>query len=305
MTSFIAPISWGLGDLVVSLPAVQGLVGTRQPTWLVARSELQEGLAERIPGLAGVVPEEALSGRFCPQADVYYNLRRHPVQTDYWWGSPTFERDFPGWRINDILELICRDLRIPADFRRLVPLTYRHSAKFARTIVFFPGSDGQYKCWPQDNWLVLHNLLSKDGMSSVVIGQPERSPAVSGLVEKGLPWVPTPALTDALDVVSSSLAVVGVDTGLMHLAVHQGIPTVSLFRQGPIYQRTYDHTLALTGHACAPECVSRSLACANNEHTELSGWRARAWSCPLSDTERCLSSITPEAVSAALLSFLG
>ena len=56
---FIAPVSFGLGDLVVSLPVVQAAVtaggcsGTE--TWLVTRSHSQAALAERIGGLAGTV----------------------------------------------------------------------------------------------------------------------------------------------------------------------------------------------------------------------------------------------------------
>ena len=47
---YVAPISFGLGDLVVSLPAVQALIaqGRRDgnETWLVARSDSQAALAE-------------------------------------------------------------------------------------------------------------------------------------------------------------------------------------------------------------------------------------------------------------------
>ena len=52
---YVAPISFGLGDLVVSLPVVQALITqarrTGGETWLVARSSAQTKLAERIEGL--------------------------------------------------------------------------------------------------------------------------------------------------------------------------------------------------------------------------------------------------------------
>ena len=55
--TLLAPVSYGLGDLVVSLPAVQALIGEDQPVWLVARAPSQRLLAERVEGLAGVVDE--------------------------------------------------------------------------------------------------------------------------------------------------------------------------------------------------------------------------------------------------------
>ena len=58
----MAPVSFGLGDLVVSLPAVQALIGepgAGDETWLVARSPVQAALAERIDGLTGCVAEDA------------------------------------------------------------------------------------------------------------------------------------------------------------------------------------------------------------------------------------------------------
>ena len=51
---YVAPISFGLGDLVVSLPAIQALIAQGRhhgdETWLVARSAAQARLAERIDG---------------------------------------------------------------------------------------------------------------------------------------------------------------------------------------------------------------------------------------------------------------
>ena len=43
----IAPISFGLGDLIVSLPAIQALITENPPgeTWLVARSAGQAAVS--------------------------------------------------------------------------------------------------------------------------------------------------------------------------------------------------------------------------------------------------------------------
>lgn len=57
MANYLAPVANGLGDLIVSLPALQALIKTGQPTYLVTRSPFQEGLEARIAGLAGSIRE--------------------------------------------------------------------------------------------------------------------------------------------------------------------------------------------------------------------------------------------------------
>ena len=57
MANYLAPVANGLGDLIVSLPALQALIKTGEPTYLVTRSPFQEGLEARIAGLAGSIRE--------------------------------------------------------------------------------------------------------------------------------------------------------------------------------------------------------------------------------------------------------
>ncbi len=124
--TFIAPVSFGLGDLVVSLPPIQALINDEPPVWLVARAPSQRLLAERIGGLAGVVDEAEL---VCGPMDRLIDLRDHPLQRDFWWGSDAFEAEFGRLNINDILERICTDLGIDADFSRPEPLHAQPSCR--------------------------------------------------------------------------------------------------------------------------------------------------------------------------------
>src|ERR1700680_3808921 len=113
----VAPISFGLGDLVVSLPVVQALVASgshrSEQIWLLARSAAQRRLAPRIAGLAGCVDETSFRGE---DRHGLVDLRDHPIQRDFWWGSATFEREFGPLDITDILQRICDDMGIAADF---------------------------------------------------------------------------------------------------------------------------------------------------------------------------------------------
>src|SRR5262245_27501443 len=104
-TVHIAPVSFGVGDLVVSLPAIQALIDRGEETWLVARAPVQEVLARRIDGLGGCVADDA----FMARDGRFVDLRDHPLQRDHWWGSSAFEAAYGGLLINDILARICAD----------------------------------------------------------------------------------------------------------------------------------------------------------------------------------------------------
>ena len=128
----LAPISFGLGDLVVSLPVLDALVAQDAPVWLVARAPVQERLADRIPGLAGVVPEHGVD---VGAGERLVDLRDHPLQRDYWWGSPAFEAAVGPLGINDLLDRICTDFGIAADFSRPVPLLAHERGGLEETVL--------------------------------------------------------------------------------------------------------------------------------------------------------------------------
>lgn len=291
---YLAPPALGLGDLIVTLPVVQSLIRSGSETWLILRASAHIQLAERIPGLSGTVLEWHFDPRQLAPGDIYFDMRNHPLQTDYWWGSDTFSAAYPDYQINDILGHICRDLIIDADLNRLDALAFTRQTELADTVLFIPGSAFSFKCWPTDNWLALQ-AISKQKVA--VVGEPENSQAVSDLIAAGLPWLPTPELGDALNAIASSLAVVAVDTGLMHLAVHQCVPTVALYRHNPIYRRQYSHVQAvIAGQACTPACYATERACAHNTRPQAGpGFTPRDWSC-VSNTFRCMDSLSPELV---------
>src|SRR5258706_11091434 len=154
---YVAPISFGLGDLVVSLPVVQALIAqarrTGGETWLVARSSAQTKLAERIEGLGGCVDEDTFDSR--ASGDRFVDLRDHPLQRDYWWGSPEFEQAFGPLSINEILGRICADFGIDAKFARPVPLTTRPRPELRSSVLFVTESDGPSKRWSAQSWASL------------------------------------------------------------------------------------------------------------------------------------------------------
>jgi Glycosyltransferase family 9 (heptosyltransferase) len=297
--TYIAPVSFGLGDLVVSLPAIQALIAESQPgeTWLVARSAGQAVLADRIAGLGGCVDEDAFDP--VPVEGRVFDLRDHPLQRDYWWGSPEFDRAVGPLSINEILTRICTDLGIPTDFSQSVPLVARRTRPEVRdTILLVTESDGT-KRWPPDRWAHLARAIRDGGNDVGMVTRDEPDPEMS---DTGIDAIRAPTPGDAVDLLTSCRAVAGIDTGLTHIAAQQGTPTVGIYRDRAVYFRPWPHTRAVVGDRCDESCQAMERAYAYNARVSSpgSGWHPR--SCPVGT--RCLETIRPAYVIDALRELL-
>jgi len=221
---FIAPVSFGMGDLVVSLPVVQAAVRNRQraggETWLVARSQTQRALAERINGLTGTVMEGE-DATWLPEELV--DLRDHPLQRDYWWGSPEFEAAYGPLSINEIIARIGADLGVVADFTAPVPLDCRGRPDADGLVLFVVDADGTAKRWLPERWVELAAALGRNGLDVAVV---TRGDGPNAVVNCGLTEIVAATPGEAVDVLSACRAVIGLDSGLTHIAAQQGTPTV-------------------------------------------------------------------------------
>ena len=292
----MAPVSFGIGDLVVSLPVIQGVIGAeRRPddgTWLVARSSSQHKLAPRIAGLAGTVHE---GSEACGEGDTLVDLRDHPLQRDFWWGSAAFEQKFGPLGINEIIERISADLGIAADFSRPEPLESRPRPELNNTVLFVVESDGRDKLWPPDRWSAVAAELLGSGVPALQI---TRSGGVTTMSATGIPELLVPTLGDAVDVLTSCRAVIGVDTGLTHIAVQQGTPTVLICRDKSVYFRPWDHCRVLRGGPCTDECARVEDAYAYNQKVSLGDFMPVSRACP--SGAPCLNAATAVRATALL-----
>lgn len=292
----LAPVSHGLGDLVVSLPAIQALIIEELPVWLVARAPVQRLLAERITGLAGVVDEATLA---INAGDRLVDLRDHPLQRDFWWGSPGFTARFGSLNINDILERICADLGVKADFTSPIPLRADPRRDLVRTVLLVHESDGARKRWPTERWAAAASLLRADGHD---VAQITRGNSPSALDGVDIPEVVAPTPGEAVDALSGCRAVIGIDTGLTHLATQQGTPTVMVSRRSSVYVRPWPHCGVLRGGDCSDECVAAEATYAYNRTVSLRAFRAATLECPSGSA--CLADTRPEQAVTLLRELL-
>jgi len=293
---FIAPISFGLGDLVVSLPVVQAAVtagrqsGTE--TWLVTRSPSQMALAQRIAGLAGTVPEgDAAIGPL----DALLDLRDHPLQRDHWWGSPEFVAAYGSLSINEIIARIGVDLGVVGEFSTPVPLESRDRPDAEGLVLFVADSGGAAKRWATECWAELAALLRHRGLDVAVI---TRGQGGDALVDRGIAELVAGTPGDAVDVLSACRAVVGVDTGLTHIAAQQGTPTVTLSRSPATYFRDWDHTRLVAGASCDPVCQQAEQAYAYHQRVHFGTEHPAPRVCPAE--VGCLDAVGPSLVLQTL-----
>jgi len=305
MAVYFAPIAPGLGDLIVCLPVIQSLIDSGEETILVIRSPFQETIPQRIPGLSGVIREPEFRRMKLRPEDRYINMRDHPLQSGSLWGSPEFEKEHPGYTILDVINQIAKDRGVPALSRSRRPLLFSRREESKDRILFIPGTSGDVKAWPTARWLELNDLALAEGLSCAMIGQPHKSRTVQELMEQGLRWIEDANIGEAVDLVSSCAAVVSVDTGLMHIAVHQGIPTVALFRSNFFYRKDPD-CFPVFANACSAECVKKEFESGHHEVIDYDNWTEesslkywKSWHCQTPD-DNCMTGMSADRVLSIL-----
>ena len=131
-------------------------------------------------------------------------------------------------------------------------------------IVVAPFTTRPQKHWTHAHWRALIGRLSDAGYKVACLGGPGDREEAATLLE-GLPvmnWVGTYPLGVSAGLVKRAAAVIGVDTGLTHMGIAAGIPTVALFGSTCPYRETGRDNVRVIYHGleCAP--CKRSPTCA-------------------------------------------
>ena len=180
------------------------------------------------------------------------DLRDHPLQRDHWWGSPEFEATFGPLDINEILERICGDFGISADFSAPTPLRSSPVPGLGRTVLLVTETDGPAKAWPAAKW----ESLAAQLRPRFEVRQVTRTATGGELDPLIAPALPLPNPGATVDALSSCRGVIGIDTGLTHIAVQQRTPTVTICRHGSVYFRALVPLPALRGAPCDAACLA-------------------------------------------------
>jgi heptosyltransferase-1 len=98
--------------------------------------------------------------------------------------------------------------------------------------VFLHATAQAQKQWPEENWIALGKALSSDGLELVLPWGTQDERARSERIAAQLPGARVPArqpLDGVARLIAGARFVVGVDTGLLHLAAALGVPLVAIF----------------------------------------------------------------------------
>ena len=101
-----------------------------------------------------------------------------------------------------------------------------------RYAVLLHATSGDYKLWPEANWVGLSDAFAADGVRCVLTwGNAREQARCVRLAERMKNAVIAPALDFAAlaALFAGATAIVGVDTGLTHLAAALGRPTVGIY----------------------------------------------------------------------------
>ena len=112
---------------------------------------------------------------------------------------------------------------VPRRFDWLAPGAYA---------VLLHATSGDYKLWDEDNWVALGEALNSSGVSCVLPWGSERERGRSRRLADKLRAATVPpllSLDEIAGLFAGARAVVGVDTGLAHLAAALGVPTVGVY----------------------------------------------------------------------------
>lgn len=147
-------------------------------------------------------------------------------------------------------------------FEMVLGVTHEDRARAAtiaepgKYIAIAPFTTRPQKHWKSGHWRALIKSLSSQGFTVACLGGPtdreEAAEMLEGLHVEN--WVGTYPLGVSASLVSEARAVIGVDTGLTHMGIAAGVPTVALFGSTCPYRETGRDNVRVIYHDldCAP-----------------------------------------------------
>jgi ADP-heptose:LPS heptosyltransferase len=157
-------------------------------------------------------------------------------------------------------------------------------------VVLFPGASIPERCWGAERFRAVVEALAKEGIESVIVGGREDAADAAKIVTgtSALNLVGRTSLTETAAVIDKCAVLVSGDSGILHIGVGLGLPTVSLFGPGIVKKwapRGDNHIVLNKNLPCSP--------CTRFGYTPK---------CP--EGARCLREITVEEVTVAVMTLL-
>lgn len=134
-------------------------------------------------------------------------------------------------------------IETPPDFGLTTPAAFPEWLPQERYAVFFHGTSRASKKWPRPHWIEIGRLLNANGLSILLPwGSPEEKNEAEYLASV-IPQahvLPRLSITDTVTLTGKAAFIVGVDTGLTHLAAAFDKPTVQIYCNIPRWRTCAD-----------------------------------------------------------------
>lgn len=112
------------------------------------------------------------------------------------------------------------------------------AGRSGNTVLFFANTSRDTKLWPEAKWIELGKKVCALGMNILLPWGSEEERQRVGRLAQGIgagATVPDrKSIREMIELIRTSRATVGLDTGMTHLSAAVGIPTVGIFRDYPI-----------------------------------------------------------------------
>jgi heptosyltransferase-1 len=122
--------------------------------------------------------------------------------------------------------------QMPAEYGLSSPPTAPAWAPDRAYAVLLHAASRPSKRWPDERWIALGKLLEATGYAVILPGGTDEERAAAARLARAIPGAlaaPAMTLAEAAALLAHASHVIGVDTGLTHLAVALGRPTVGIY----------------------------------------------------------------------------
>ena len=121
------------------------------------------------------------------------------------------------------------------------------------------------KCWSNDNWIAIAKVLSLRGLIMVFPWGNPKEKLISEQLAKEVPNAVVPdafSIQDAFVINAQAKLVIGVDTGLTHLAAVLGVPTIELYIDSPKWKTEgyWGDKISNLGNTGSPPTVNQVIS---------------------------------------------
>jgi heptosyltransferase-1 len=106
--------------------------------------------------------------------------------------------------------------------------------------IFLHGAAWASKLWPEDRWIAVANEIRAAGLNVLLpwASDPERSRAERIAQSSGAKVLDKSPISQLARTIAGASFVIGLDTGLTHIAVSLGVPTITIYGPSiPVYDR--------------------------------------------------------------------